>query len=61
MQAVLEIATDVNKKVTVLPTLQEDIAELKDDVKVIKLAVTDTNKDLKLLERRVTVLEQKIA
>ena len=60
MQAVLEISTDTRNKINVLPTMQEDIAELKDDVQVIKQAVTDTNKDLELLERRVTKLEEKI-
>ncbi|MEK7059684.1 MAG: hypothetical protein AAB971_02930 [Patescibacteria group bacterium] len=34
-----------------------DLQEVKLDVEVIKLAVTDTNKDLRKLERRVTKLE----
>ncbi len=61
MQAVLEIAIDTRKKVSVLPTMQEDIAELKEDVKTIKHAVKETNQDLRLLKRRVTRLEQKAA
>ena len=61
MKAVLEISRDTQRKVEPLATIQEDISELKSDVKTIKLVITDTNKDLSLLERRVTHLEKKIA
>jgi capsule polysaccharide export protein KpsE/RkpR len=61
MQAVLEISRDTQRKVEPLATIQEDISELKSDFKTIKLVVTDTNKDLRLLDRRITHLEQKIA
>jgi hypothetical protein len=61
MQAVLEISRDTQKKVEPLATMQEDVAELKSDLKTVKLVVTDTNKDLNLLDRRVTHLEEKIA
>lgn len=61
MQAVLEISRDTQKKVEPLAAMQEDIAELKSDFRTVKLVITDTNKDLRLFDRRVTHLEEKIA
>ena len=57
MQAVLEIVADVQTQVSDMPK-RDELNELKDDVKTIKQAVIDTNKDLRLLERRVTKLEK---
>lgn len=59
--AIHEITLDTRKKVEPIPQMQTDIAELKSDMKVVKRAITGTNKDLKLLEKRVTRLEQRIA
>lgn len=41
-----------------MPVIREDISELKQDVKVIKNVVKETNKDLRNLGKRVTVLEK---
>ncbi len=61
MQAVLEISLDTQKNIKPISSIQSDVVELKSDIKTIKQAVIDTNKDLRLLERRVTKLENKIA
>lgn len=37
---------------------QSDLEEVKQDVKTIKAVVTQTNKDLHSLDRRVTTLEK---
>lgn len=58
IQAILEITTSMQPLVMKIPIIEGDIKELKDDIRLIKKAVTDTNKDLKLLERRVTKLEE---
>lgn len=43
-----------------IPKIREDISELKQDVKVIKGVVRETNKDLQSLGKRATVLEKTI-
>ncbi len=43
-KAVLEAVGDIQKQVAELPTMKEDIKELKDDMKIIKAAVTDQGK-----------------
>ncbi|GEM_PF-3373103 len=43
-----------------LAPIANDVAELKTDTKVVKLVVTQTNKDLKKLEKRVTKLEKAV-
>lgn len=58
IKALAEITLDTRKLVEPIPQIQEDIAELKADMKTVKHAVTDTNKDLRLVERRVTKLEE---
>lgn len=40
-----------------LKPIEDDIAELKSDMKVVKAAVTDTNHELHQLEQRVSHLE----
>lgn len=45
-RAVLEAVGDMQQKVAMLPTMQQDIAELKQDVRVIKAAVTDLSHDI---------------
>ena len=46
LDAVLEAVRDMQKKVAVLPRVEQDVAELKQDTKVVKAAVTATNRDL---------------
>jgi hypothetical protein len=41
----------------VRPIVQEELVEVKQDIKTIKIAVTDTNHELQLLEKRVSKLE----
>ena len=57
MSAVLEIVSDNQQKLENVPT-RDEFNELKDDVKAIKQAVIDTNKEVALLDRRVTKLEE---
>lgn len=45
-KAVLEAVGDMQQKVALLPTMQQDIAELKQDVKIIKAAVGDLSRNL---------------
>jgi hypothetical protein len=47
LDAVLEAVGDMQKKVAMLPHIEQDVAELKQDMKVVKVAVTATNHDLK--------------
>ncbi len=56
-----EIVVANQSKIAKIDVMEQDIKELKSDVKVIKQVVTDTNKDLRLLERRVDNLEQQAA
>ena len=54
--ALLEnVETLIEKKVR--PIVQEELAEVKDDIKTIKAAVKATNQDLLHLEQRVVKLE----
>ena len=46
LDAVLEAVGDMQKKVAVLPRIEQDVVELKQDMKVVKAAVTATNRDL---------------
>lgn len=46
LDAVLEAVGDMQKKVAVIPEMQQDIAELKQDMKIVKAAVVDTSRDL---------------
>lgn len=56
-KAILEAVGDMQKQVSQLPTMQQDINELKQDVKVIKAAVTDQGKQLHDHEGRIGKLE----
>jgi peptidoglycan hydrolase CwlO-like protein len=47
LDAVHEAVGDMQKKVAVLPRIEQDVAELKQDMKVVKAAVTATNHNLK--------------
>jgi hypothetical protein len=57
LDAVLEAVGDMQQKVTLLPAMQRNIVELKQDMKVVKAAVKATNRDLAELDHRVTRLE----
>ena len=56
-KAVLEAVGDMQHKVAVLPAMQQDIAELKQDMKVVKAAVTDLSRQVNDQESRVSRLE----
>ena len=56
-KAVLEIVGDMKDYVAKIPALLEDVEELKQDVKIIKVAVKDMGKQLKNHERRIVRLE----
>jgi uncharacterized protein YoxC len=45
-KAVLEAVGDIQRKVARLDGIERDVAELKQDVKVIKAAVVDLSRDL---------------
>ena len=57
LQVILEVVSDMQQKVNALPRIEAEIAELKTDVKVIKAAATDTSKEVRELDQRVTRLE----
>jgi peptidoglycan hydrolase CwlO-like protein len=56
-KAVLEAVGDIQKQVSKITTMEENITEIKTDIKVIKAAVTDTNTQVRDHERRLTQLE----
>ncbi len=56
-KAVLEAVGDMQKQVAELPAIREDIGELKDDMKVVKAAVTDRSRQLQDHVRRIGDLE----
>lgn len=55
-KAVLEIVGDMQKSMGAL-TKQSDLEEVKSDVKIVKAAIINTNKDMQQIDRRVTDLE----
>ncbi|TAH33420.1 hypothetical protein EYC59_04800 [Candidatus Saccharibacteria bacterium] len=56
-KAVLEAVGQIQDEMKNLAT-KDELQLVADDVRVIKAAVTDTNKDVTTLDRRVTILEQ---
>lgn len=56
-QLIMESVGDMQDKVKLIPAIAEDVAILKADMKIVKAAITDTNKELHSLDRRVTRLE----
>ncbi len=56
-KAVLEAVDDMQKNVAKIPAIEEDVAELKQDVKIVKAAVTDTSKQQGDHEDRISRLE----
>lgn len=53
----LESIDQIKLQVAKIPAIQDDIHELKNDMKAVKQAIKDTNTDLRELEHRVTELE----
>jgi len=58
-QLVLEVVSDMRVTVNRIPYIEQAIQNLQIDMKVVRVAVTDTNRDLHSLERRVTHLERR--
>ena len=56
-KAVLEAVGDMQSMVAKIPNMEEDLAELKSDVQVIKTVVTDISKRQNQHEVRITKLE----
>jgi polyhydroxyalkanoate synthesis regulator phasin len=54
---ILEVILAQQKQVSRIPKIETDLKEVKDDIKIIKKAVSHTNLEVKLLDRRVTKLE----
>lgn len=61
LQIVLEVVTDIQTQVSKITKIEEDVDELKQDMKVVKAAVTDTSRELHALDQRVGRLEAKAA
>ena len=57
LAAILEYVKDIPHIKRRVDTLEEDMREVKSDIKVIKAALTDTNRDLKSHDKRITRLE----
>ena len=56
-KTILEAVGDMQQQVALIPAMREDIAELKQDMRVVKAAVTDMGHQLGDHERRITRLE----
>jgi len=56
-KAVLEAVSDMQRNVAELPAMKQDIAELKQDMKIVKAAITDVSHQVQDHERRLTDLE----
>ncbi len=56
-KAVLESVGQMKGTISTLVT-KDELAEVRSDVKAIRAALTDTNKDLRDHENRITLLEQ---
>ncbi len=57
LDAVLEAVGGMQKKVAVLPRIERRLGVLEQDMKVVKAAVTATNRDVAELDHRVSRLE----
>ncbi len=56
-KAVLEAVGDMQKHVAKIPYIEETVTGLKEDMKIVKAAITDVSKQQKDHERRITQLE----
>lgn len=59
-KAVLEAVGLMQENVKKIPIMAEQIEKIEQDIKVIKLVVTDTNKQLQAHEKRITKLESAV-
>jgi hypothetical protein len=57
MDLLVEIVTVMKDQVARIPIIEEDIAALKSDMKIVKIVVTENNQEIRNLDRRVTLLE----
>lgn len=56
-KAVLEAVGDLQAKVSGLPAMQQDISDLKSDMKVVKAAIVDVSNEQKSFDQRLAKLE----
>ena len=56
----LEAFEAIQMQVDKIPQIEADVSELKSDMKVVKHAVTATNKDLRSHDKRITKLEKAV-
>ena len=56
-KAVLEAVGDMQKHVARIPAIEQSVDELKQDMKVVKAAVTDLGRQVNDHEQRITGLE----
>lgn len=56
-KAILEAVGGMQEQVAKIPRMEEKIDKLGQDLRVVKAAVTDTNHEVRALDRRVTRLE----
>lgn len=52
-----EALDEIKLQVAKIPAIQDDLNELKSDMRAVKQAIKDTNLDLRELEARVSRLE----
>jgi septal ring factor EnvC (AmiA/AmiB activator) len=58
IKTILEVVAPMQEKVNRIPRIEEDITEMKTDIKTIKLAVRYTDAQVKNHEQRITKLEK---
>ncbi|HVI60755.1 MAG TPA: hypothetical protein VM535_01220 [Candidatus Saccharimonadales bacterium] len=56
----IESIDQIKLQVAKIPAIQEDLHELKNDMKAVKQAIKDTNSDLRELDNRVAELETSV-
>lgn len=56
-QLIMETAGDMQDKVKLIPTIAEDVTVLRADMRIVKAAITDANRELHTLDARVARLE----
>ena len=56
-KAVLEAVGDMQRNVAKIPAIEQGVTELKQDMKIVKAAVTDLSRQVHDHERRLTQLE----
>lgn len=57
LKAILEAVGDLQRQAAILPSMQADIADLKQDMKIVKAAVTDISREHRDFDRRLSQLE----